>query len=965
MGDYQHAKRIVLLLVALVVSGSVHSALAQGTAFTYQGRLQDGATNANGNYDFQFTLWDALSGGSQQPQPAPVTVTKSNVVVTNGVFTTQLDFGAAAFSGPDRFLETSVKLSGDASFTLLSPRQPITSTPYAVRSASAGSADNASSATNANQLGGVAANQYVVTNDSRLSDARAPTAGSANYIQNGTSQQPNSNFNIGGDGTVSGTLSSNVVRATTQFNLGSNRVLATGNNSIFAGFGTGQSISSGARNSFFGVNAGFNNASGSDNVFLGLVAGFANTSGNANTFVGSGAGNQNLTGSGNAFFGWDSGQNNTGGANSFVGAGAGLSNSTGSSNSFLGNGAGNVNTTGNNNTAVGMFSNFAANNLVNATAIGANALVGQNNSLVLGSISGTNGALASTNVGIGTATPSARLHVIGDTNLVGNLTVSGALNATLPTNSGSYIQNSTTQQTSSNFNISGNGTSGGTLSANIVNASSQFNIGGTAVLRVPGTGNTIAGLLAGAANPTGTSNSFFGSLAGSGSNGTSNSFFGNGAGYGTAGSYNSYFGDNAGGSNQTSGALGSGNVFFGFRTGWVNTSGGNNTFLGAQAGQDNNTGSLNVMVGYDAGLHNTSGTGNTFIGLVGGSNTTGGYNSLFGYGADMGGANFFRSTAIGFGASVAQSDSIVIGGIAGTNGVATDAFVGIGTTSPVLENARFSVVQRVPNMYSQVVKTTGLPSGNSFGLAIKAGTSQSDVALDVYDQPVSNEMFVVRGDGRIGMGFNRSSLGTARVNIDDTSTALYAHSTNGYGLQVRSETTHAIYVDGSSYFNRWIVLNELLAGGGTALCRNSSNQVSSCASSSIRYKKNIDSFNYGLDVVQKLRPIAFDWRSDGTHDIGLVAEEVEKVAPQLSVYEKGRVEGVKYDKIGVVLINAVKEQQAQIQQQQEQLQRQQEQIKRGEAQARQQRAAFAAQQQQLEALKKLVCQSRRRAAVCR
>src|SRR5437763_4984328 len=141
---FRYAASLLLLLFA----GATSSALAQGTAFSYQGRLQDSGANANGSYDFQFTLWDALNGGTQQPQPSPVTVTKSGVAVTNGVFTVQLDFGASAFPGADRFLETSVRLAGGGAFTILSPRQPITSTPYTVRSASSSSSDVAATATN-------------------------------------------------------------------------------------------------------------------------------------------------------------------------------------------------------------------------------------------------------------------------------------------------------------------------------------------------------------------------------------------------------------------------------------------------------------------------------------------------------------------------------------------------------------------------------------------------------------------------------------------------------------------------------------------------------------------------------------------------------------------------------------------------------------------------------------------------
>src|SRR5438128_5965697 len=211
---------ILLLLIALLLSLSSSRAMAQTSAFTYQGRLTDGGTPANGNYDLQFTLWDSASGGSQigatQALPA--------VQVSGGVFTVTLDFGANAFPGANRFLEISARLSGASSFTLLIPRQQITSTPYAVRSSNATVADTA---TNATQLGGVAASQYVQTNDARLTDARSPTANSSNYIQNGTNQQATSNFSISGDGTAAGTLSSNIVNAAKQYNIGGNRILSS------------------------------------------------------------------------------------------------------------------------------------------------------------------------------------------------------------------------------------------------------------------------------------------------------------------------------------------------------------------------------------------------------------------------------------------------------------------------------------------------------------------------------------------------------------------------------------------------------------------------------------------------------------------------------------------------------------------------------------------------------------------
>jgi hypothetical protein len=121
-----------LLCAPLATSAlAVHLAAAT-TAFTYQGRLTNNGAAANGNYDFQFTLWDALTGGTQQPAP-PLTVSKPAVSVANGVFTVQLDFGGeAAFPGEDRYLEIQVRPTGETVYTTLTPRQPITPNPYSI-----------------------------------------------------------------------------------------------------------------------------------------------------------------------------------------------------------------------------------------------------------------------------------------------------------------------------------------------------------------------------------------------------------------------------------------------------------------------------------------------------------------------------------------------------------------------------------------------------------------------------------------------------------------------------------------------------------------------------------------------------------------------------------------------------------------------------------------------------------------
>src|SRR5439155_22798444 len=125
----------VVLLLALATASATRG---QTTSFTYQGRLTDGGAPASNNYDLQFTLWNSAVGGTQQPQPAPATLTKTNVAVTGGVFSVLLDFGVSAFPGADRFLEVGVRPGGSGgAFTILSPRQQISSTPYALRALNA------------------------------------------------------------------------------------------------------------------------------------------------------------------------------------------------------------------------------------------------------------------------------------------------------------------------------------------------------------------------------------------------------------------------------------------------------------------------------------------------------------------------------------------------------------------------------------------------------------------------------------------------------------------------------------------------------------------------------------------------------------------------------------------------------------------------------------------------------------
>jgi hypothetical protein len=190
------------------------AALAQTTAFTYQGKLSDAGTPATGNYDMQFLLFDTpdVSTGTQQG----ATITNPTVPVASGVFSVQLDFGQGVFDGSARYLEIAVRPAGSKDpYTTLSPRQAITATPYSVRSMNAAAADGLSVAC----VNCITSSQIASVEGARISGAipveSVPT-GSGNYIQNASASvaarggrpavAQEGGFDLTGDGMLGGNL---------------------------------------------------------------------------------------------------------------------------------------------------------------------------------------------------------------------------------------------------------------------------------------------------------------------------------------------------------------------------------------------------------------------------------------------------------------------------------------------------------------------------------------------------------------------------------------------------------------------------------------------------------------------------------------------------------------------------------------------------------------------------------------
>lgn len=848
--------KVVNLVLIIMVLGLffVPSAFAQTTEISYQGNLKESGLPANANYDIEFRLYGALSGG-------PLIGTEiylSPVAVAEGVFSVKLDFGPNGFPGADRYLEIAVRRSGVGSLVTLGPRQKISSAPYAIQSLQAATATTALIASNAQALGGVGAAQYVVTGDPRLSDPRNPLPGSASYIQNTSSLQSSSNFN------VSGTGSAGVFNATSSYNFGGSHLISaggpdnifagsgsgllnlggnnaffgakagfenkqgsfnaifgsyagqnnvTGNNNSFFGYFAGNGNTSGSdnsffgnragqvnvsgafnsffgtfsglfnstgsdnsffgnetgfnsngnRNSFFGSKAGRENLSGADNAFLGSFAGRANTTGSNNSFVGSNAGQANATGAGNSFFGASAGFTNIASNNSFFGTEAGRFNTSGANNTFLGRGAGHDNTTGElnvfvglnagssntlgrNNTIIGSEANVLGTNLSYATAIGAEAVVTASNTVVIGravdtvripgnisvlgtlsaaglNVSATNitGILGVANGGTGLSAPGMAGRFLRSD---GNGWISQAFAVgDIPAGSGFYIQNTTTQQGSTNFNISGNGTAGGTISGNAVNAVTQYNIGGSRVLSSSG-GNLFAGLLAGNANTTGGSNAFVGNSSGS---------------LNTAGSSNSFFGANAGLNSST---------------------GGNNTFAGASSGSGNTIGANNSFFGTSAGQTNSIGSNNTILGAN----------------ANVGGNNLTYATAIGADAVVSTNNTVVLG-----RSVDTVRTPGNLQVDGNLIANNFSV--SAANLTGTVAVAnggTGLNASGAAGQFLRSnGSIWESSTLAPADLPAGNTNYIQNGVGvQNASNFNISGNGTVGGVLSGDS----VNATNQYNI---------------------------------------------------------------------------------------------------------------------------------------------------------------------------------------
>jgi trimeric autotransporter adhesin len=435
--------------------------------------------------------------------------------------------------------------------------------------------------------------------------------------------------------------------------------VTVGNNNIALGYRSLALTVGGSNNVASGSNSLSNNVNGNNNVAIGFNSMLTNVAGSANVAVGyqslyASTGNQNTA---TGFFAMSG--NTTGNANSAFGRQALAGNTTGSENTAIGYQAGLTQTAGDNNIFIGRSTTVANTTGSNQLSIG-------------NTIYGTELALATSKIGIGTSSPTEKLEVSGNIkgdrfvgyglNGVGSNSAVGALSLLSNTSGGGNTANGVEALRS---NTTGNNNTANGNNALVSNTIGSGNTAsGTQSLRFNTTGsdNTASGVSGLTANTIGTSNTANGSRAlSANTSGNNNSAFGRDSMLSNiTGNNNSAFGVNSLANNTT----GVNNIGFGSNTLFLNATGSNNTAVGLSAGLTQTSGDNNIFIGQGTSVASTAGSNQLSIG-----------NTI--YGLELG----LSTSKIGIGTNAPTAKLEIASGIANTSGLKFTSLTSVSPTS--------------------------------------------------------------------------------------------------------------------------------------------------------------------------------------------------------------------------------------------------------------------------------------------
>jgi hypothetical protein len=456
-----------------------------------------------------------------------------------------------------------------------------------------------------------------------------------------------------------------------------------------------------------------------------------------------------------------------------------------------------------------------------------------------------------------------------------------------------------------------------------------------------GGNNIFIGYKTGYSNSKGGSNVFIGNNAGfSNTTGNYNIILGRSAGYdNTSGWGNIVLGDYAGSSNST----GYQNVIIGDLAGITNTEGFQNVFLGADAGSYNKTGSNNVFIGNGTGSSNTTGNYNSFLGFEAGlGNTSGYFNTFLGYQAGYSSGASSYSTSIGYKAGYALNNwqgGTYVGFEAGLNSTgrqnvflgseAGRAFtsgadnVAIGGMAGGSNDSPFQAATGSRNVligFHSGYKSSGATDNVIVGAQDPFGATHITGSYNVY-LGVDAGNLSATGSRNVFIGYSagKSETGSDKLYIQNNSSTTPLLWGDFYLKRLSINGNTAINLVPYYAYALQIGLDAddqyALAAYGPAWC-----SAGVWSTSDIKLKKNVLLLENSLDKVLSLRGVSFDWNKEehpemgfsGGKQFGLIAQEVEKVLPELVSEGPGGFKSVDYSKITPILIEAIKEQQNQI-----------------------------------------------------
>jgi len=292
------------------------------------------------------------------------------------------------------------------------------------------------------------------------------------------------------------------------------------------------------------------------------------------------------------------------------------------------------------------------------------------------------------------------------------------------------------------------------------------------------------------------------------------------------------------------------------------------TFLGEEAGinVDPSNGIHNTFVGWQSGKLNVKGTYNTFVATgAGAANVDGSYNVYIGADAGLNAVSGSLNTYVGFNAGKASTTAI------------SSTFIG-NKAGEVSTTASYNTFIGERSGQGNTTGEENTFVGRTSGLSNTIGTKNTIIGstADVASNNLSNATAI--GYGAIVSASNSLVLGNgANVGIGISNPA--------YPLDVVGN------VHGNSFIN----------------------------SSDVRWKKDITTLPNSLNKIMNMRGIEYTWREDSpfgkvdrTRQIGFVAQEMEAVIPELVTTDPNGFKSVKYANVTAVLVEAVKEQQSQI-----------------------------------------------------